>query len=96
MTTSFSAWRWSLSYILVAGLWVLFSDGQLIALGLSAEQMERAQLIKGLAFVALTGICLYAILTIHSRQHQRAQYALQRSEKRLYQALEASQNGMWD
>jgi len=96
MTTSFSAWRWSLSYILVAGLWVLFSDGQLIALGLSVEQLERAQLVKGLAFVVLTGACLFAILAIHHRQHLRAQYALQRSEKRLYQALEASQNGMWD
>lgn len=96
MTTPFSAWRWTLSYILVAGLWVLFSDGQLIALGLSIEQLERAQLIKGLTFVVLTGAFLFAILTLHRRQHQQAQEALQRSEKRLQQALDASQNGMWD
>ena len=39
MTLSQSAWRLTLYYTLAAGLWVLFSDSQLIALGLSLEQL---------------------------------------------------------
>lgn len=96
MTAPYSAWRLTLSYLLVAGLWVLFSDSQLIALGLSLEQLERAQTFKGLAFVLLSGGLLHLILHTHQRQYRRNQQALQHSERRLQQALEAAQNGMWD
>ncbi|PTS84943.1 GGDEF domain-containing protein [Pseudomonas sp. HMWF032] len=96
MTASFSAWRLTLAYLLAASLWVLFSDSQLIALGLSLEQLERAQLLKGLAFVGVTGVLLFVILRTHHRQHQRSREALQHSEKRLQQALDAAQDGLWD
>ena len=91
MTATYSAWRLTLSYLLVAGLWVLFSDSQLIALGLSLEQLERAQTFKGLAFVLLSGGLLHLILHTHQRQYRRNQQALQHSERRLQQALEAAQ-----
>src|SRR3990167_1570476 len=83
-----SAWRLTLSYMLAAGLWVLFSDGLLVALGLSLPQLERAQLFKGLAFVLLTAGLLYAVLRTHHAQQLHTHQALQRSEKRLHQALE--------
>jgi diguanylate cyclase (GGDEF)-like protein/PAS domain S-box-containing protein len=91
-----SAWRLTLSYVLAAALWVLFSDGLLISLGLSQPQLERAQLLKGLAFVLLTAALLYSILRNHQWQHQHVHQALQRSERRLHQALEAANDGMWD
>ncbi|VXB33619.1 Diguanylate cyclase/phosphodiesterase with PAS/PAC sensor(S) [Pseudomonas sp. 8BK] len=90
------AWRLTLSYMLAAVLWVLFSDGLLVALGLSLPQLERAQLFKGLAFVLLTAGLLYAVLRTHHAQQRQTHQALQRSEKRLHQALEAAKDGIWD
>lgn len=71
MNTAQGAWRLTLSYVLAAGLWVLYSDGLLVALGLSLAQLERAQLFKGLAFVLLTAGLLYAVL----RSKKRLQHA---------------------
>lgn len=96
MTAPYRAWRLIFSYVLAAGLWVLFSDSQWTAIGLTPEQLERAQLFKGMAFVLITGSLLYAILRMYQRQYERGQHALQRSERRLHQALEAAQVGMWD
>ena len=91
-----SARRLTLSYTLAAALWVLFSDGLLVSMGLSLPQLERAQLLKGLAFVLLTAALLYAVLRTHHGQQRLAQQALLLSEKRLHQALEAAKDGMWD
>ena len=91
-----SAWRLTLCYALAAALWILFSDGLLIALGLSQQHMERLQLLKGLAFVLLTALLLYSILRAHQQQFQHTHRALQRSEQRLHQALEAAGDGIWD
>ena len=91
-----SAWRLTLCYALAAALWILFSDGLLIALGLSQPHMERLQLLKGLAFVLLTALLLYSILRAHQQQFQHTHRALQRSEQRLHQALEAAGDGIWD
>jgi diguanylate cyclase (GGDEF)-like protein/PAS domain S-box-containing protein len=96
MTTSYSPWRLTLSYLLVASLWVLFSDSQLVALGLSLEQLKHAQLLKGLAFVLFTTGLLYAVLRAHHQRQHVVHDALQSSEKRLHQALEAARGGMWD
>ncbi|MFZ3154137.1 phosphodiesterase DibA [Pseudomonas sp.] len=90
------AWRLTLYYTLAAAFWVLFSDGLLTALGLSLAQLERAQLLKGLGFVLLTAGLLYVVLRTHHTQQRLAQQALQRSEKRLHQALDAAKDGMWD
>ena len=90
------AWRLTLCYMLAAGLWVAFSDSLLVNLGMSQPQLERAQLLKGLAFVLLTTGLLYAVLRAHHEQQRLAHHAVQRSEKRLQDALEAAQNGMWD
>ena len=90
------AWRLTLCYMLAAGLWVLFSDGLLVGLGLSLAQLERAQLLKGLGFVLLTAGLLYTVLRAHRQQHSLVHQALRSSEKRLHQALEAANDGMWD
>ncbi|MGM0517353.1 MAG: EAL domain-containing protein [Pseudomonadota bacterium] len=51
----------SLLYVLYAGLWILFSDW-LLELLIEPEQLARFGLLKGLAFVAVTGLLLYLML----------------------------------
>ena len=96
MTAPQGAWRLTLSYACAAAIWVLLSDGFLMTLSLPLPQLERAQLLKGLAFVLFTAALLYSILRSHQQHQQQGHQALQRSEKRLHQALEAAEGGIWD
>ncbi len=90
------ALRLSLLYMMIAGLWILFSDGWLSALGLPADQLERLQLLKGLGFVALSAALLYLILRTQTHLLRRSQQALSSSEERLSLALESAESGLWD
>ena len=96
MNVPHSARRLTLAYTLAAGLWVAFSDSLVAALGLSLEQLESVQLIKGLLFVLFTGALLYWVLRTHQLQQHRANLALSDSETRLSRALSAARDGMWD
>jgi diguanylate cyclase (GGDEF)-like protein/PAS domain S-box-containing protein len=96
MTASQSALRLTFLYLLIAGLWVLFSDSLLTSMGLTRLQLERAQLFKGLAFVLLTGAMLYGILRAFQHQQQLGNRALHNSERRLQRALQAAGDGTWD
>ncbi|HBX55811.1 phosphodiesterase DibA [Pseudomonas sp. UBA2684] len=96
MSIRHDALRLTLMYMLAAGVWIFFSDGLLVALGLSAQQMERAQLLKGLCFVLLTSVLLYGILHSHWRLQRRIRRALGASEERLSLALDAAEDGLWD
>ena len=51
----------SLLYALYASLWILTSDW-LLALMIAPEHLARSGLIKGLAFVVVTGLLLYLLL----------------------------------
>ncbi len=51
----------AISYVVYAGLWILVSDW-LLGLFIPPEQLARAGLLKGLAFVAVTGVILYLLL----------------------------------
>ncbi|MCU1718874.1 putative bifunctional diguanylate cyclase/phosphodiesterase [Pseudomonas sp. 5P_3.1_Bac2] len=90
------AWRMILSYIVIASLWVFFSDGMLNALGLTSAQQEQLQLFKGLSFILVTAALLFLLVRNYQRINRRATEALLRSEKRLRNALEAAEDGMWD
>ncbi|MEB3734221.1 hypothetical protein ULF88_09195 [Halopseudomonas pachastrellae] len=57
MTANARAWVVTLSYVLVATLWVLFSDGLLLMLAL--EDQQRLQSLKGVGFVLVTGALLF-------------------------------------
>src|SRR3990167_8973774 len=96
MNVPHSARRLTLAYTLAAGLWVAFSDSVVAALGLSLEQLESVQLIKGLLFVLLTGVLLYWVLRTYQQQQQRANLVLSDSETRLSRALSAARDGMWE
>ncbi|WP_322521820.1 EAL domain-containing protein [Guyparkeria halophila] len=58
---SFSPLVLALSYVVYAGLWILTSDW-LLGLFVPAEQLARAGVVKGLSFVAVTGLILYLLL----------------------------------
>ena len=49
MTSTARAWVVTLSYLLVATLWVLFSDALLLMLEL--EDQQRLQTLKGLSLI---------------------------------------------
>ncbi|MFI9651493.1 bifunctional diguanylate cyclase/phosphodiesterase [Guyparkeria halopsychrophila] len=51
----------AISYVVYAGLWILTSDW-LLGLFVPAEQLASAGAIKGLGFVAVTGLILYLLL----------------------------------
>ncbi|WP_410474757.1 EAL domain-containing protein [Guyparkeria sp. TX1] len=57
----FSPLALAISYVVYAGLWILASDW-LLGLFVPAEQLARVGLLKGLAFVAVTGLILYLLL----------------------------------
>ena len=90
------AMRLTLSYMLVAGLWVLLSDRLLVALDLPLDQFEHLQLFKGLGFVLLSSVLLYLILWRHQSTQADMRKALGNSEARLNLALESAQEGLWD
>ena len=91
-----AALRLTLSYLLLAGLWILLSDQLLAALGLSVAQQERLQSFKGLFFVTLTSSLLYLVLHRHARQYRSARLQLAGNEERLRLALDATRDGLWD
>lgn len=60
--------RVTLLYGLIAGAWIAFSDTLLSRLGLSAGQIARLSLYKGLGFVVVTSIVLYVSVTRGTRR----------------------------
>ncbi|MCE5192087.1 MAG: PAS domain S-box protein [Actinomycetia bacterium] len=60
--------RVTVIYTLMAGLWIVFSDGLLARLDLTASEVSRLSLLKGLAFVAVTALVLYVSVTRGTRR----------------------------
>jgi len=89
-----TALRLTLAYLLAALLWVLLSDHLLDLL--APAQYKSLQSFKGLFFVCLSAILLYAILQRHAVHYRRAQQTLAASEERLRLALDATRDGLWD
>ncbi|MGJ3239792.1 MAG: PAS domain S-box protein [Anaerolineae bacterium] len=94
--------RITLIYVLVASIWILFSDAILHSLGIRESLIPGLSIIKGLVFVLVTGTILYVQLhrefqlryqleqALRTRvEHARqSQSALEASEKRLRKAVE--------
>ncbi|MEX6502027.1 putative bifunctional diguanylate cyclase/phosphodiesterase [Pseudomonas zhanjiangensis] len=90
------ALRLTLGYLLLATLWVLLSDRLLAGLDLSVERLEQLQSLKGVAFVAVTGIWLYLLLHCHALAREQSWLKLKANTERLNLALDAAQDGLWD
>ena len=66
------ALRASLFYVIVAGLWILFSDRLLMELVRDRERLTRLETYKGWAFVGFTGILFFLILRqLLAREQQK-------------------------
>jgi PAS domain S-box-containing protein len=70
-------------YILVGGLWILFSDQMLWAVSPSPETYSRWQTYKGWFYVLFTGAALYHFSRVYVSRHRQAEERLHRSEESL-------------
>jgi two-component system cell cycle sensor histidine kinase/response regulator CckA len=70
-------------YVIIAGLWILYSDRFLEHLAVSSEILTRLQTFKGLAFVAVTGCILYFVMDRLFRATEASRDALREQNRRL-------------
>lgn len=95
-------WRITIVYLLVASVWILFSDSVLFHLGIQDLHIPSLSTIKGIGFVVVTSALLYIHLrrefSIRSRLERKlieqvrdlksSQEELAQSEKRFRKAVE--------
>ena len=77
-------------YVLVGGLWILFSDRLLSALVTDVDLLTRLQTVKGWFYVAATGLLLYVLVGRAMRSTRQAFGALHESEERNRRLVELS------
>mgnify|MGYP006278813957 CR=1 FL=1 len=77
-------------YLLVGGLWILFSDQVLWVLSPNPETYSRWQTYKGGFYVLVTGALLYQLLHVYVRRQQDAERDLQASERYLRSLFEGA------
>ena len=89
------AFRASLIYALVAGLWILLSGRALIAFVADPDTRSKLEIYKGWAFVVVTAGLLYLTLRNQLRQWEKeaaerkqAEAALSESDERFHALLE--------
>ncbi|MDH4565284.1 EAL domain-containing protein [Pseudomonas sp. BN414] len=68
MRSKFSALRLVLPYFIIASLWVLFSDRALLALVGDRVLLDELQTAKGLLFVLVTSLLLFALACWYLRR----------------------------
>ena len=69
-------------YLLIGGLWILFSDQVAARIALNEQMLTTISLYKGWAYVVVTTVMLYWLV-------QRQTTTLQASEKHLHRVLDA-------
>ncbi len=78
----------TLIYLAFGTAWILFSDRAVERSFPSAEEVARFQTYKGLVFVILSSMIIYALLRIYHRRSQRSLHVASQMAK----ALTASEN----
>src|ERR1017187_124275 len=69
-------------YVLVAALWILFSDKLLVAIITDPEARIKWSIFKGLVFVLVTGSMLYALIhRLATRLHEARSSLLAREQQ---------------
>lgn len=74
----------ALLYLLLSGLWILFSDYLVLSLFATPETLTELQTVKGLSFVAATALLLYVLIR-NSVQQLRSK---EEQERTIRKALE--------
>ncbi|MFC5694746.1 phosphodiesterase DibA [Pseudomonas sp. GCM10022186] len=97
MRSKFSALRLVLPYFILASLWVLFSDRMLAALVGDPGKLAELQTTKGLLFVLITSLLLFALVCLHLRRLKGYLDARRAHESSLRQAaavFDSTQEGV--
>lgn len=82
--------RITIIYAIVATLWIIFSDALLATLATETDHLfTRLSQVKGLGFVAVTSLALFAILSAEFSKRKQAEEA-EREQRHLAEAMRDS------
>jgi diguanylate cyclase (GGDEF)-like protein/PAS domain S-box-containing protein len=96
MNSTTSAAFITFKYLLLATVWILFSDYLLVLLGLDISTQQTLQTAKGVAFVLATSALLFFSARYQLRKRRQQEDELRRSGERLSLALDGANDGLWD
>ena len=82
-------------YVLFSSLWVFLCDRFLEALAETPEQLGAWQLGANIFYIAMTGILLYQILRLYTRDAQKKRAPLQDLVRRYQTLFEKNPQPMW-
>lgn len=83
-------------YLLFAAVWIVFSDNIVAMIAETASQSVRFQTAKGLAFVTVSALLIYALVAEALRRSGQALLDRARTERRLAAVLETVNDGIWE
>jgi two-component system sensor histidine kinase UhpB len=86
----------TLMYMVFGGLWVIGTDTLVGRLFGEPARSVSLQTLKGLNFVATTGVLLYLVLRRSFHRRRRAEEALRLEQERLELAARAATDAIWD
>lgn len=88
------AWRITLFYVLLAGLWIIFSDRLIVLFVADPLQITNWQTVKGWLFVVLSAALLYGMVRYEMRARTRAEEELRIQKSLLECQSEAAPDGI--
>ncbi|QGY46712.1 response regulator [Maribellus comscasis] len=71
----------TLAYLLIGGLWILFSDKILHTFAKDAAYLTQLQTLKGWFYVILTGVLFYILLKRHLERLRKAEQEAKESDR---------------
>lgn len=90
MFKSSDVWRIVLTYALFGSLWIIFSDTLLYRYFPAIEDIQLFSIIKGLFFISITSLLLYALVARQKTKINTSVKALRGSERRFKFLVENS------
>jgi PAS domain S-box-containing protein len=81
-------------YALVGGLWIYFSDSFLLTITHDPVLIKELAVLKGLVFIFLTSLLLYALIARHVAQLTRAESILKENEIKFRLIFENSRDAV--